>query len=80
MISLLKNLGSNSIENGFINRDWTNGNGIHIVTDSEYVKYFEGQVCHTIPTDNVIHYLIMDNVDTGIEILANSKPILINGY
>jgi len=69
-------------ENGFINRFYNvpsgvlGSNSIYIVKDSEYLKNFEYEVSGTIPTDDVRHFLVLDSIDTGIEILTTHDPIL----
>ena len=69
-------------ENGFINRFYNvpsgvlGSNSIYIVEDSEYLKNFEYEVSGTIPTDDVRHFLVLDSIDTGIEILTTHDPIL----
>jgi len=51
-------------------------NSIYVVEDSEYIKYFEYQVAHTRPVDDLIHYNVSDEVDTTLDILAIGKPKL----
>jgi hypothetical protein len=48
------------------------------VKDSEYIKYFEYQVCGTRPVDkmNIMHFILFDHLDTGIEIIASEDPAL----
>ena len=75
-----------AIENAFIDRcynmrqqegAWTEDNSIYIVENSEYIKYFENQISGTYPTNKLKHFLIFDEIDTGIEILTNKEPIII---
>ena len=74
-----------SIEEGYIDQGhhiWKNTskdvvvNGIYIIEDSEYLKYFERQVSGTRPVDGITVYFIGDKTDTCVEVLALSKPIL----
>ena len=51
-------------------------NGVYIVEDSEYIKYFEHQVSGTMPTDELKHYIISDNIDTTLDILTTKEPTL----
>jgi len=49
--------------------------GIHVVENSEYIKYLEYQLGGTLPIDEITHYFICDRVDTIIDILAcRDKP------
>lgn len=51
---------------------------IFIVEDSEYIKYFERQVDSTRPVDELTHYIVIDSIDTIIDVLAwRHKPILV---
>jgi hypothetical protein len=52
-------------------------NGVYIVEDSEYIKYFEYQIMHTYPTDDLKHYIFSDNVDTTLDVLTLKKPVLV---
>jgi len=52
-------------------------NSIYIVENSEYIKYFEQQVSGTYLVDDVIHYILSDNIDTFVDILAIEKPMLV---
>lgn len=71
-----------SVENGFIDRisnmpvDILENNRIFVLTDSSYFNNFAIQISGTIPTENIKHYLLFDRVDTGIELLTTSEPIL----
>ena len=73
-----------AIENAFIDRccylkkeeAWTEINSIYLVENSEYVKYFEEQASGTRSIDDLKHFLIFDDMDTGLEILTNKEPIL----
>ena len=74
-----------SIENGYIDRfcrfrenllpDLIE-NSIYIVKNSKYTEYFGVQVSGTIPTDDIVDYLICDNIDTTVEVLALETPKL----
>lgn len=72
-----------SIENGYIERfcrfrenlpDGIIDNGIYIVEDSDYTKYFEKQVLGSRPTKDIVDYLLYDEIDTTIEILTLDSP------
>ena len=74
-----------AIENAFIDRcyrmrqykgAWTEESSIYIVEDSEYISYFENQVSGTRPKDELKHFLIFDEIDTGLEILTTKEPVL----
>ena len=76
-----------SIENASIERfcefrkclpDGIIDNGIYIVEESEYIKYFEHQVSGTRPVDELKHYILCDRVDTTLDILIyRNVPVLI---
>jgi len=54
-------------------------NGIYVVENSEYIKYFEHQVSGTLPIDEMTHYILCDRVDTILDILVcRDKPVLIS--
>lgn len=71
-----------AIENAFIDRFSNIPKGIHgknsiyIVDDSNYKIDFENQVSGTIPVETICHFVIFDEVDTGIEILTNQDPMI----
>jgi len=51
---------------------------IYIVENSEYIKYFDSQVYGIYPTDELTHYIIGDQTDTLLDILAcYHKPVLV---
>ena len=49
---------------------------VYLVEDSEYIKYFANQAAGTVPTDTLKHFLIFDQIDTGLEILTPDEPVL----
>ena len=51
-------------------------NRMFVLTDSSYFNNFTLQISGTIPTDNIKHYLLLDRVDTGVELLTTNEPIL----
>ena len=51
-------------------------NGIYLVENSKYIKYFEHQVSGTLPVDELKHFILSDNIDTTLDILTLEKPIL----
>lgn len=54
-------------------------NGIYVVKESEYIKYFKYQVDETLPTDELTHYILCDRTDTTIDILVDMhKPVLVS--
>jgi hypothetical protein len=53
-------------------------NGVYIVKDSEYIKYFEHQISGTYPTDGLKHYIFIDNTDTILDILTLEKPVILD--
>lgn len=67
-----------AIENAFICRESELEaiSSIYRVENSEYMKYFEQQVAGTYPIDDLKHFLIFDEIDTGLEILTNKEPVL----
>ena len=71
-----------AIENAFIGRccDIRNQkdaySSIYVVNNSEYIKYFEKQVSGTRPVEDLMHFLIFDKIDTGLEVLAVKEPVL----
>jgi len=74
-----------AIENAFLGKcaymrqqkyAWIEDSSIYIVENSKYIKYFEEQVSGTCPSDDLKHFLIFDEIDTGIEILACKEPVL----
>lgn len=52
-------------------------NGVYVVEDSEYIKYFEHQVSGTRPMEEIKHYLISDQIDMMIDVLTPEKPVLV---
>lgn len=52
-------------------------NGIYLVEDSEYIKYFENQVSGTRPVDELKHYIFCDNVDTTLDVLTIKEPMIV---
>ena len=52
-------------------------NSFYIVDDSDYIQYFTKQISGTLPIDDLVHYIIMDNSDTVIDILAREEPNVI---
>jgi len=52
-------------------------NGVYVVEDSEYIKYFEHQVSGTRPINELKHYIISDCVDTLLDVLTPEKPALV---
>ena len=53
-------------------------NGVYVVEDSDYIKYFEHQVSLTRPVDELTHYILCDRVDTTLDILVcKNKPVLV---
>jgi hypothetical protein len=71
-----------AIENAFIDRFSNIPKGIHgknsvyILDQSDYKSYFENQVSGTIPVEKILHFVIFDKIDTGIEVLTDQDPIL----
>jgi hypothetical protein len=74
-----------SIENGYISR-WANfmvnvkgkNSSTFLVENSKYIKFFEGQVNGTIPSDVVKKemkdYILRDEIDTVVERLTPRTP------
>ena len=52
-------------------------NGVYMVEDSEYIKYFEKQVDETISIDEINHYIISDSIDTTLDVLTTKEPTLV---
>ncbi|MFC4652618.1 hypothetical protein ACFO26_06815 [Lactococcus nasutitermitis] len=50
------------------------GSSIYLVESSDYAKYFEKQSLDILPVDELKHYILTDNVDTIIDVLANKEP------
>lgn len=48
-----------------------------LIQNSDYVKYFEGQVLGTRPINELKNYILFNSVDTIIELLALKEPVLI---
>ena len=69
-----------AVENAFLEREWRRNveqtSSILLVQNSEYIKYFEGQICETYPTDELKHYILFDKIDTVIEFLTLKEPVL----
>jgi hypothetical protein len=72
-----------AIENAFLGRpaNWEATDSdrmthIYAAEDSGYIKYFEEQCGKTFPVDGIRHLLLFDRIDTGIEILTDSDPVL----
>ena len=72
-----------SIENGYLDRVSKfircveHDSDIYIVENSDYIKYFEKQVSGTYPVDEIKDYLLVDKVDTVIEVLTPDSPVLV---
>lgn len=76
-----------SVENASIERfcefrkhlpDGIIDNGIYVVENSDYIKYFQYQVSETLPVDELKHYILCDRVDTTLDVLVDrNDPILI---
>ncbi|HNX29824.1 MAG TPA: hypothetical protein PKN87_10520 [Syntrophomonadaceae bacterium] len=72
-----------SIENGYIDRaskflhEEREKSSVLMIENSEYVKYFEGQVSGTRPTAGIRDYILFDSVDTVVEVLTIKEPVLI---
>jgi hypothetical protein len=49
---------------------------IYTVDNSKYIKYFNNQILELLPTNDLKHFIILDETDTCIELLANCEPIL----
>lgn len=67
-----------SVENGFLNRNYSRQtiSSVYTVENSKYIEYFEDQVCGTYSTMDFRHFIILDQIDTGLEILATKDPVL----
>lgn len=74
------------IEDGYIDRfcqfrenlpDNIIDNGIYIVENSDYTKYFQFQASGIYDDVCIMHYLISDKIDTGVEVLTLNPPKLI---
>lgn len=52
-------------------------NSVYMVEDSDYIKYFEEQVDGTRPVDELKHYVLLDSVDTTLDVLTLKEPKLI---
>ena len=72
-----------AIENAYIDRtskflhNEQKASSVLLVKNSEYIKYFDKQVCSTRPTCELKDYIIFDKVDTVVEVLALSEPKII---
>ena len=70
-----------AVENAFLAREFKRNveqiSSILLVENSEYIKYFERQVCGTYPTDELKHYILFDKIDTVIEVLMLKEPVLV---
>jgi len=75
-----------SIENASIDRfcefdkQFSEGivhNSFYVVENSKYIEYFEYQVSGTRPIDNLKHYIILDKVDTILDILTSERLTLV---
>jgi hypothetical protein len=49
---------------------------ILMVADSAYLKHFEEEAGGTRPLEGLVHYLIIDSIDTGVELLSYTEPVL----
>jgi hypothetical protein len=72
-----------TVEDAFCNRSaqepWTapsEGASVLTVEDSDYLKFFEDQSAGIFPTDGIRHFIIFDDIDTAIELLAEGDPVL----
>ena len=53
-------------------------NGIYVVKDSKYIKYFNYQAGGTRPIDELTHYAVSDRYDIHIDLLVDMhKPVLV---
>lgn len=72
-----------AIENAYIDRfskfchNEKEKSSILLIQNSNYVKYFEGQVSGTRPIGGLKNYILFDCVDTIIELLTRKEPVLI---
>jgi hypothetical protein len=52
-------------------------NSVYIAEDSDYKKYFADQCCGIYPfVDDIRHFVLIDAMNTGIEVLADGDPVL----
>jgi hypothetical protein len=69
-----------AIENAYIDRfskfvhKAEKRSDVLIIENSDYIKYFEKQVSGTRPTEKINNYILVDCIDTIVEILTISKP------
>jgi len=45
-------------------------NGVYIVENSEYIKYFDSEASGTLPAEDLTHYILCDRIDTVVDILV----------
>ncbi|MDR0298845.1 MAG: hypothetical protein LBI13_02015 [Streptococcaceae bacterium] len=71
-----------SIENGYIDRatkferEEVKKSSVVEVKNSDYIKYFEGQISGTRPTKELRDFILFDKVDTVVELLTFEEPKL----
>lgn len=72
-----------SIENAYISRSSKfchcekQKSSVLLIQNSDYLRYFEEQICGTRPVNELKNYILFDSVDTIIELLTLKEPILL---
>lgn len=66
-------------ENGIIDRAYQQGSNrefssIYIVENSDYIKDYEYQSSGTRPMADAKHFIVLDGIDTVVEILSHDEP------
>ena len=71
-----------AIENAYIDRlskainKKEQESSVLVIDDSEYIKYFDKQVSGTRETDDLKNYIIYDEIDTIVDFLCLTDPVL----
>lgn len=60
-----------------INKEVLGKSSIYTIPNSEYIKEYKIQSSGTMPMENVVHYMLVDPIDTFIEVLSIKEPKLI---
>lgn len=72
-----------AIENAYINRASRfshaekKKSSMLLIENSNYIYFFEEQVCGTRSTKELKNYILFDKIDTVIEVLTEEEPELI---
>ena len=73
-----------AIENAFIDRfanvTQERSSGVSLVENSDYIRYFRNNSSNSphLSGLELQHYIIFDSIEVGLEILTETKPVLVH--